>query len=98
MNKNQIHIDDSVIAININRTYSYGISAEDLYDNTRGIWRLSKQRAEKAQYAFAVYQGIIKEVYEIDQWFPAGATKYLRRHFSPANLIDRYEFIGKVAL
>ena len=97
MNETVVHIDDPVIAININQTYRYGISAGDLYDCTRGIWRLSKERAEKAQYAFAVYQSIIREVYEIDQWLPAGSTPYQRRQFTPAHLQNRYEFIGKVA-
>src|SRR2546425_8786878 len=97
MNETVVHIDDSVIAININQTYRDGMSAGDLYDYTRGIWRLSKEHAERAQYAFAVYQSVIREVYEIDQWFLAGSTPYQRRQFTPADLQKRYEFIGNVA-
>ena len=97
MNETQLNITEPVIAININQTYRYGISANELYDCTRGIWRLSKSRAEHAQYAFAVYKGIIREVYEVKQWFPAGSTKYQRRQFNTAQFINRYEFIGKVA-
>lgn len=97
MNGMQIRIDERVVAININRTYRSNSSAEILYDNTRGIWRLRKSRVEKAQYAFAIYKGVIKEVYEIDEWYPAGSTKYLQRRFTPINLIDRYEFTGKLA-
>ena len=97
MSARQTHISHPVVAININKTYRYGINAEDLYDCTRGIWRLSKERAEKAQYAFSVYQGVIKEVYKIDRWFPAGSTTYVRRRFKPINMLERYEFVGKLA-
>src|SRR5436309_14838422 len=97
MSRNEVQIDDPVVAININQTYRHGINDDDLYDCTRGIWRLNKDHAEKATYAFAVYQGVIKEVYEIDKWFPAGSTKYLRRRFNPTDLFERFEFIGRVA-
>jgi hypothetical protein len=42
-------IDERVIAININQSFKSGMSAVDLYDYTRGIWRLSKERAEWAE-------------------------------------------------
>ena len=58
---------------------------------------MSKGHAEDARYAFAVYRGIIKEVYEIGEWLLAGSTKYRRRQFTPAHLKNRYEFVGKVA-
>jgi len=58
---------------------------------------MDRGHAEEAQYAFAVYRGFIKEVYEIDEWFPAGSTKYQRRQLNPAQLKNRYEFVGKVA-
>jgi len=97
MSQSWVSINESVIAININQTYRHGISAEELYESTRGIWRLSKEHAERAQYAFAVYQGVIREVYEIEQWLPAGSTKYKWRQFEPSHLKNRYEFTGKVA-
>src|SRR3954470_13353827 len=69
-------IDEPVVAININRQYPRAKNAEDLYQATRSMWRLSRERAERARYAFAVYQGEIKEVYEIERWMPASkATK-----------------------
>jgi hypothetical protein len=64
-------IDDPVVAININQQYQHARSPEDLYNCTRGMWRLNCERAERAKYFFAVYQGVIKEVYEIDRCIPA---------------------------
>ena len=97
MTETPVRIAEPVIAINLNQTYKQGINADDLYDCTRGIWRLSREHAEKAHYAFAVYQSVIREVYEIEQWLPAGSTTYQRRHFTPKHLQNRYEFLGKVA-
>lgn len=61
---NLVRITEPVIAININQTYRFGLSTADLYDFTRGIWSLSRERAENAKYAYSVFQGVIKEVYE----------------------------------
>jgi hypothetical protein len=59
------NIDDPVIAICINRQYPFCRSASDLYNVTRGLWHVNRERGDKVHYAFAVYQGEIKEVYEI---------------------------------
>ena len=64
-------IDEPVVAININQQYPHAKNADELFKCTSGIWRLSRERANKARYAFAVYQGVIKEVYEIEEWIPA---------------------------
>ena len=94
----QIEITDRVVAININQTYYDGMSAEALYDFTRGIWRLDRDRAEGAKYAFSVFQGEIKEVYEIQKWHRAGKTEYITgREFPQDSLATRFEFVGKLA-
>lgn len=90
-------IEEPVVAININQTFRDGLSVKDLYDFTRGIWRLSKERAEDAQFAFSVYKGVIKEVYEIKNWLPAGSTSYNCRKFKLEDKKNRYEFVGNVA-
>lgn len=98
MNTTLTQISDPVIAININQTFRPGMNAQDKYDFTRGIWRIDAKRAEKAHYAFTVYQGVVKEVYEIHEWHPAGTTEYLnQRNIDPA-LSNRFEFVGKVAV
>ena len=91
----QIH--EAIIAININQTYHNRISIGALYDCTQGIWRLSKTRAENAKYAFAVYKGIVREVYEIDRWHSEGTTEYTERETPVSQAQNRYEFVGKIA-
>ena len=44
----------------------------------------------------AVYQGIIREIYEVVKWFPA-ATAFSNRTEDKAGLDGRWEFVGKVA-
>ncbi len=91
-------ITDPVIAININQTFKAGMNAQDKYDFTRGMWRLDPARAQHAMYAFTVYQGVVKEVYEINTWHAAGTTNYANgRHIDPT-LKNRFEFTGKIAV
>ena len=99
-------IDEPVIAININQQYPHAKNADELFKCTSGIWRVSREHANKARYAFAVYQGVIKEVYEIEEWIPASrATLEYWRERERAQGNDfsgthegRSEFIGALAL
>ncbi len=91
-----VQIDEPVMLIRVNQLYRYGISDEELYEITRGVWRIGARR-EKAQYAFAVYKGLVREVYRIDQWFPAGTTKYRTRTIDDVKVPGRWEFTGVIA-
>ncbi|MCA1613288.1 MAG: hypothetical protein LC800_03840 [Acidobacteria bacterium] len=98
-------INEPVVAIIINRQYKRVKNEDDLYQATRSMWRVNIGRANKARYAFAVYQGEIKEVYEVDVWEPASeATRQYwrkREHLQGDDFQDthdgRSEFIGRVA-
>jgi hypothetical protein len=101
-----ICVDDRVIAICINEQHNHCENAAELYTCTRGLWRLRKERADNAKYAFAVFQGIVREVYEIDKWLAATKAfsdfwvEKLRsqgRIINPKEHVGRYQFIGKVA-
>lgn len=50
--------------IRINRKFRHNMSPLDLYEVTRGIWKLRRRR-ERAAYAMAVFGGIVKEVFGI---------------------------------
>ena len=49
-----------------------------------------------ARYAFAVYEGIVREVYAISQWLPAGST-YSARNPHGVRTRSRSEFVGTLA-
>jgi len=89
-------IQEPSLLVRIPKLYRQGMSSQELYDATRGVWKLGRRR-EGAQLAFAVESGIVREVYEIDRWHPAGSTSYVSRKAEDVALPGRWEFTGRVA-
>lgn len=89
-------IREASILIRINKLYRYGMTDAELYDATRSAWRVGAKR-ERAQLAFSVFDGIVREVYRITQWLPAGSTFSVRRDGRGIHEPDRWEFVGTVA-
>jgi len=97
-------IKEPVILIIVNQFFRRGMRDEELYEITRGKWAMGIRR-NKAKYAFAVYKGIIREVYEIEKWLPApvGEDEVIRgwrpRHARDAEVKrrNRWQFEGKIA-
>jgi hypothetical protein len=89
-------IIEPVMLIRINQLYRHTMSPIELYEATRGYWRVGEQR-KKAKYAMAVYEKIIREVYEIQDWFPSGSTFMATRVFEDPLDPKRWEFVGRVA-
>lgn len=95
--KEKAIIDDPAILIRINQRYHYGMSDVELYDATRGIWKVGEGR-NNAIYALSVYGGIVREVYKIREWLPAGTTLYKTRpEINDYADKERWEFVGEVA-
>ena len=93
----KIKVHHKAILLTINRLYRSDMSPEELYETTRGIWVVGETRRNKVEYAMALYQGIVLEVYRIKQWFPAGTLKYNTRDSSQFKNSGRWEFSGIVA-
>jgi hypothetical protein len=72
------------------------MSREELYEATRGTWRLGRRR-EQAEFAVAVYEGKVLEVYRIRRWHPAGTLPYRFRKRETLTYDRRWEFEGEVA-
>lgn len=89
-----VEVAHPALLIRINRLYQHGMDAEALYEATRGVWRLSPRR-ERAGFALAVFEGVVREVYRIDSWHRAGTTAYRTRN--DTDRPDRWEFLGAVA-
>lgn len=88
--------DDPVLLIRINKLYRHGMSASELYEATRGVWKLGERR-RLAKFAFAIFEGIVREVYEIHSWYPAGTNRYISRRKENVAIPGRWEFMGKIA-
>ena len=89
-------IEHPALLITINRLYRSDMSPDELLEATRGIWKLGKRR-EKAEIAMAVYQGIVREVYRIKSWHPAGTLNYKTRDSAKFQNLGRWEFDGEIA-
>ncbi len=44
------------------------MSQEELYEATRGWWRLARHKGPRAQYALAVSNSLVRGAYRIDLW------------------------------
>lgn len=84
------------LLIRINRLYRHNMTAHELYEATRGVWKLGS-RCTKARYAFAVFEGVVREVYEIESWHSAATTSYATRDAGKLTRDGRREFLGRVA-
>ena len=89
-------IQEAAILININKSFRYGMSPVELYDATRSAWVVGTKR-EKPTLAFAVYQGIVQEVYQIAHWFPNNTTLNSRKTPDEDRRDERWEFVGRIA-
>ncbi len=101
--KRRIDIIEPSILIRISQLFRYSMTETELYDFTRGYWKLNPDKAGLAKYAFSIYEGVIQEVYIIHSWFKAGTTFGTQREnkksekITESRLSDRYEFIGNFA-
>ena len=89
-------IQQKTVLIRINQSYYDGISRQELYEVTRGIWVMGERR-ETAELAMAVFKGVVLEVYRVHEWHPAGTTKYEIRDDKDFLGCGRWEFTGKRA-
>ncbi len=96
LNAKPVQVRHKSILITINKLYRSGMTAEELYEATRGTWKVGSRRNE-AKYAMALFQGIVLEVYRIDQWHPAGTLEYQTRDSTGFKGSGRWEFSGGVA-
>lgn len=89
-------ITEKIIVLKLPKSYRENMTETELYDCTRGCWGVDLKRAQRIDYAFCVYENIIKEVYKIEEWLPA---EELQRE-TVTNKRDesgKYGFKGKIA-
>ena len=94
-NNKKANIIEKVLLVKLSDTFRYNMSPHDLYDITRGIWKVSKERQKVLTHAFAVYDGIIQETYKIEAWFDPDKT-YTGINTDKWKKNGRYEFVGNI--
>lgn len=91
-----VEVKHKAMLITINKLYRSGMSERELYEATRGIWALGPNR-EKVDYCMSVYQGVVREVYCVKAWHPAGTLAYTTRASDGFLESGRWEFEGDIA-
>lgn len=86
----EIDITEPAILITVNRLFRRNMSEDEIYEITRGNWVVGVRR-NKAKYALCIFNGTVRQVYEIQRWFPVKA-----RH-QDSRKQNRWRFDGIVA-
>ena len=87
---------ENTMIIKINRMYRENISERELYEATRGWWRVNVNKAKEMKFVLSVANGVVKEVYEDIKWNEKDEESG-RSAFTGKPTTDTYwkKFIGK---
>lgn len=77
-------ITEPSLLVRINQLYRHTMTPAELYEVTRGYWKVGAER-DNVLFVMAVYEGIIREVYRVEHWFPAGTYRSVAHCFSQAS-------------
>lgn len=64
-------IDLPIIMVKIQKGWRPDSSEQEIYEQTRGHWRIAPWVRERAHYCLGVAYGIVRGAYRIDSWFPS---------------------------
>jgi hypothetical protein len=85
-----IEIHEPGILCFVNKLYTRHLDSDGVYEITRGNWVVGERR-NKAQYAFTVYNDVVRQVYRILRWFEVPAR------FENVRRQKRWRFDGEIA-
>jgi len=91
-----VNVSEPALLIRIAQLFSERMPPQALYEATRGVWRIGERRSA-VRYALAVADGLVREVFAVNQWHPAGTTPYNTRAPKDVRLAGRWEFTGALA-
>jgi len=89
-------ISEPVMLIRINKLYRPDMNPSELYEVTRSAWTCGSRR-NNARYALAVFESVVREVYRIDAWHPAGTHENSPQRPEDVQRPKRWEFSGEVS-
>ncbi|HEV7229610.1 LEM-3-like GIY-YIG domain-containing protein [Brevundimonas sp.] len=78
-----------VVMITINQT----AADQSVYEAVRFAWKISRSKAEAAEYVLAVVKGMVVGAFVADRWLPATSANFLNKPDRP----DRLGFYGREA-
>ena len=88
--------DDKLILININNLDDRG-SIDAIYRQVQLAWRISKQKAESADYVLAVVRGVVVGAFKATAWLDATRANFPALISEGGDMPGRKGFIGERA-
>lgn len=88
-----VNVAEPALLIRIARLYHDQMTSDELYEAVRGVWKVGAAR-NNVKLVFAVANGIVREVFVVHQWHPAGTTRYVTRNMKDVQVNGRWEFTG----
>lgn len=65
----EAEFDVPVLILRLSRQFEHGLTAEELYERTRGVWKIDPFAHRGVRYALPVSaDGVIREAYRILRW------------------------------
>jgi uncharacterized protein len=80
-------IDAPVLMFKINRAWSPDANERDVYEATRGHWKIGWDSRSRARFALGVAFGVVRGAYEIEEWFESEQPED----------VGRWGFVGRPA-
>lgn len=78
----KLHKGHKLLMVNLNRSYMNKDKMRvvpDIYEITRGNWKVNKNNADEVDYVLGIYKGIVRCVIKPTTHFSSGsATRYVR--------------------
>lgn len=71
------YINTDCLLININKRYKRDKGEQALYEATKGVWAINKNKLLDKngnvliKYVLSEYKGLIREVFEVEEWYSA---------------------------
>lgn len=88
--------EHKLVLININKLEDR-FDRRATYDLVRYCWRISKSRAEDAQYVLAVVRGVVVGAFQADRWMPATRENFPDIPYADGSETHRLGFVGRDA-
>ncbi|WP_205928512.1 LEM-3-like GIY-YIG domain-containing protein [Rhizobium leguminosarum] len=88
--------EHKLVLININKLEDR-FDRRAIYNLVRYCWRISRSRAEDAQYVLAVVRGVVVGAFEAERWMPATRENFPDITYADGSEAQRLGFVGRDA-
>lgn len=66
---------EPVLLVNVNKQYKKDMTESELYNISKEKWAVSRSRVQDVKYVVVHYDGLTREVYTVDNWYPTLANE-----------------------